>query len=305
MDMNSIISWLQAGVRMATPLILVSIGLVYTELSGVSFVGIEGSMLAGAFTSVAVALFTGNLVLAVIAAMMAGGLLALIHAYVTVSRRAGQIASGIGINLLSLGATNFAFARLFPEQRVRVARFPILSPLALRNMPFLGPVIFAQPIIVWIALILPLVSAWILYRTSWGLNIRAVGENPHAVASAGLSVFRLRYIAVILGGVFPGLAGSALTLIALGYFAPNITKGMAWIVLAADNAGRWNPIMVAVACLLFGLTDALQLRFQTFGSVIPYQFLLMAPYLLTLIILFGFTGAVPKTLGKPYEPEKY
>ena len=306
MDMDFIVSWLQSGVRLAAPLILVSIGSVYAERSGVLYVGMEGSMLAGAFTSVAVTLFTGNLFLAAIAAMVAGGLLALVHAYVTVSRRAGQIASGIGIGMLALGATNFAFARLFPAQRLRVATYPVLSPPGLRSVPFLGPVIFAQSIIVWIALVLPLVSAWFLYRTSWGLNIRAVGEDPHAAASDGLSVIRLKYVAVILGGVFPGLAGSALTLAELGYFAPNITGGLAWIVLAANNVGKWNPIMVAAACLVFGLTDALQLRFQALGSAIPYQFPLMAPYLLTLIVLFGLTGraaAGPKTLGLPYDPE--
>jgi ABC-type uncharacterized transport system permease subunit len=307
MDASFFINLFQSGVRMAAPLILVSIGSVYAERSGVLYVGMEGSMLAGAFISVAVSLFTGNIVLAAISAMVVGGLLALVHAFITVSRRGGQIATGIGVNFLALGLTNFAYARLFPTQRVRVATFPILSPPALRSVPVLGPVIFAQPVIVWIALILPLVSTWFLYRTNWGLNIRAVGEDPHAVASAGLSVFRLKYLAVILGGVFPGLAGCALTLGELGYFAPNITGGLAWIVLAADNVGKWNPIMVAGACLLFGATDALQMRFQTLGSAIPYQFLLMTPYLLTLIVLFGLTGRAafgPKTLGLPYDPEE-
>ncbi|MCK4693925.1 MAG: ABC transporter permease, partial [Anaerolineales bacterium] len=153
--------------------------------------------------------------------------------------------------------------------------------------------------------ILPLVSAWVLYRTSWGLNIRAVGEHPHAVASVGLSVYRLKYSGVILSGVFAGLGGSALAMADLGYFAPAMTGGRAFVVLAALIVGKWNPIAVAAACMLFGAADALQLRIQTFGAVIPYQFPLMVPYLLTIAALAGLVGrtAAPKTIGKSYDPE--
>jgi len=305
--MNPISSWLQASVRLAASLMLTSVGAVYTERVGVVNIGMEGMMLAGALASVAASFFTGNVVIAAICAMTAGGLLAVVHAYLTVSRRASQLVVGAAINFFALGATNFGYARLFPTERARVAMFPVLSPPEWHGVPFFGPVIFAQPVIVWIALILPLVSAWVLYRTSWGLNIRAVGEHPHAVASAGLSVFRLKYVGVILSGIFSGLGGCALTLAELGYFAPNMTGGRAFVVLAANIVGKWNPIVVAAVCMLFGAADALQLRFQTFGAVIPYQFPVMVPYLLTIAALAGFVGrtVAPKTLGVPYDPESY
>jgi simple sugar transport system permease protein len=305
MDANSIINWLQASLRLAAPLMLVSVGAVYTERVGIVNIGMEGMMLAGALASVAASFLTGNVYIAAICAMMIGGLLALMHAYLTVSRRASQLISGLSINLLALGLTNFGYARLFRTERFRAPTFPVLSPPEWHDVPFFGPVIFAQPVIVWAAFILPLVSLWALYRTSWGLNIRATGENPHAVASAGLPVYWHKYTGVILSGVFAGLGGCDLALTGLGYFAPNMTAGRAFVVLAALVVGKWNPIAVAAACLLFGATDALQLRLQTFGVAIPYQFLLMAPYLLTIAALAGLVGktVVPKTLGIPYDPE--
>lgn len=305
MDMSSITNWLQASIRLSAPLVLTSIGAVYNERVGIINISIEGSMLVGALAAVAGTFFTGNVAIGTICAIAAGGLLAVVHAYLTVTRNTSHLVAGLALNFFALGATNMGFALLFPTERTRVATYPVLSPAELRGVPFLGPVIFNQTVIVWIALILPLVSAWILYRTSWGLNIRAVGEHPHAVASAGLSVFRLRYVGVILSGVFAGLGGSALALTDLGYFAPNMTGGRAFVVLAANVVGNWNPIGVAAACMLFGAADALQLRMQTFGSAIPYQFFVMAPYLVTVAALAGFVGrvAVPKTLGEPYDPE--
>jgi len=285
--------------------VLTSIGAVYNERVGIINISIEGSMLVGALAAVAGTFFTGNVAIGTICAIAAGGLLAVVHAYLTVARNTSHLVAGLALNFLALGATNVGFALLFPTERTRVATYPVLSPPGLRGVPFFGPAIFNQTVIVWIALILPLVSGWVLYRTSWGLNIRAVGEHPHAVASAGLSVFRLRYVGVIISGVFAGLGGSALALTDLGYFAPNMTGGRAFVVLAANVVGNWNPIMVAAACLLYGAADALQLRIQTFGSAIPYQFFVMAPYLVTVAALAGFVGrvAVPKTLGEPYDPE--
>ena len=307
MDTNSIINWLQASLRLAAPLMLVSVGAVYTERVGIVNIGMEGMMLAGALASVAASFLTGNVYIAAILATTVGGLLAVLHAYLTVSRRASQLISGLSINLLALGLTNFGYARLFRAERFRAATFPILSPAEWHDVPFFGPVIFAQPVSVWVAFILPLVSVWALYRTSWGLNIRATGEHPHAVASAGLSVYWYKYTGVILSGVFAGLGGCALALTGLGYFAPNMTTGRAFVVLAALVVGKWNPIAVAATCLLFGAADALQLRLQTFGAAIPYQFLLMAPYLLTIAALAGLVGrtVAPKTLGVPYDPESY
>ena len=303
-DLSYINDILQATVRMAAPLMIVGVGGVFTERTGIFNIGMEGMMLTGALVATLGADLTGSVWVGLVFSMIAGGLLAAIHAYLTVSRRADQIVSGAAMNLLALGGTDLLFARFFKGDRTRVALFPVLAPDSLKNIPILGPTVFSQSVIVWIAFLLPLIAAWILFRTTWGLNIRACGEHPHAVATAGISVFSLKYVGVILSGVFAGLGGCALVLGSLGYFAPGMTDGRGFIVLAALVVGKWNPIWVAAACLLFGGADALQLRIQTQQSAIPYQFLVMVPYILTILALAGFVGRTvpPKTVGKPYDP---
>jgi ABC-type uncharacterized transport system permease subunit len=302
--MNILVDVLAATVRLAAPLVLVGVGGVYNERSGVVNLGLEGMMLVGALVAIAVTGFTDNLFLATISAILAGGGLSLVLAYLAVSRRANHIVSGLAINILALGLTNLLAARFWSGERERVACYPVLSPPALQELPVVGPVLFQQPVIVWVAFVLPVVAWWVLYRTSWGLRIRAVGEHSQAVATAGLSVFRLRYIGVIISGICAGLGGSALALADCGYFVPNMTAGRGFIAQAALIVGKWNPLWVAAACLLFGAGDAAQLRAQTFGSAIPYQILVMMPYLLTIATMAGVVGrtAAPKELGKPYNP---
>ncbi len=306
-DLTYIHDILQATVRMAAPLMLVGIGGVFTERSGIFNIGMEGIMLTGALMATLGTDLTGSVWVGMLFAMVAGGLLAAIHAYLTVTRRADQIVAGAAMNLLALGGTELIFAQLFTGDRTRVALFPIIAPEWLREVPIIGPILFSQSVIVWLAYLLPVIATWVLYRTSWGLNIRAVGDHPHAVATAGISVFRLKYIGVILSGVFAGLGGCALVLGSLGYFAPGMTNGRGFIVLAALVVGKWNPVWVAAACLMFGGADAIQLRIQTQQSAIPYQFLVMAPYILTILALAGFVGRTvpPKTVGKPYDPTNY
>jgi ABC-type uncharacterized transport system permease subunit len=301
--------WLAASVRLAAPLVLVGVGGVFTERTGVFNIGMEGMMLAGAFFATAGTLLTGSVWIGTLVAMAVGGILAAVHAYLSVTRRANQIVSGAAINLLALGITNLLNPVLYKayEYRPRVELFPILAPESLQKLPFVGPILLSQPVIVWAAFVLPFAAAWILYHTTWGLSIRAVGDHPHAVASAGISVFRLKYIGVILSGIFSGLGGSALVLTQLGLFAPNMTAGRGFIVLAALVLGKWNPILVAAACTLFGAADALQLRLQTFNTGIPYQIPVMLPYLLTVAALAGLVGRTvpPKTAGQPYDPESH
>jgi len=312
MEIGSIFNdWLLASVRMATPIMLVGIGGVFTERTGIFNIGIEGMMLAGAMAAVAGDLVAGSVWVGTLCAMVVGGLFGVVHAYLTVTRRANQIVSGAAINLFALGLTNLLYGPLYEgfKYRPRVPLYPKLAPPALQELPILGPVFFDQPVIVWIALVLALIATWVLYRTSWGLNIRAVGDHPHAVATAGVSVIRLKYVGVILSGVFAGLGGSALVLAELGMFGPNLTAGRGFIALATLAVGNWNPTRVAAASLFFGAADALQLRAQTwsqtYGVNIPYQFLVMAPYLLTIVALAGLVGRTnaPKTVGKPYDPE--
>lgn len=307
MDLNSINEFLAAAIRMSAPLMLVGAGGVFTERTGVFNIGMEGIMLIGCMAAVYFSLVTGNIWVATLGAMVAGGLVALVHAFLSVTRRADQIVSGAAINLFALGITNLLNTPLYAgfEYRPRVTMYPVVAPEALQKLPILGPILFAQPVIVYFAFLLPLVATWVLYRTSWGLNIRAVGDHPHAVATAGLSVNGLKYIGVIISGVGAGLGGSALALADLGLFAPGMTAGRGFAVLAALVVGKWNPTLVAAACILFGAADALQLRAQTIQLAVPYQVFVMVPYLLTIAALAGLVGRTvgPKTVGKPYDPE--
>jgi simple sugar transport system permease protein len=287
-------------------LILASIGFVWVDSAGVFMLGLEGIMLSGALAGVAGSFLTGSPLIGTLAAMAIGALLALLYAYLAVTRKTSQIAAGFAINLLALGATNVLFSELFPTERARVAMYPVLAPAQWRNIPVLGTAFFSQPVHVWLALILPIVSWYLLYHTSWGLTVRAVGDHPRAVASAGMSVSRTRYLSIVASGIFGGLGGAALTLGSLGFFAPGgMVGGRGFIVMAAAVVGKWNPIVVALVCLLFGAADATQLRFQTAQTVIPYQFLLMLPYLLTIIAVAGLVGRLrlPAAAGKPYDPE--
>lgn len=301
-----IIPFLQATIRMSVPLVLAGIGTLYTERVGIINIGVEGSMLLGTFAGVAGALVTGNIYLAALCAMLAGGILSLIFAFLTVSRRGDQMVAGFGVNLLAVGLT-LTLMPYLNANRVRTVLFPVIDTGVLKGIPILGPMLFDQSIAVWLAVILTPISAWILYKTSWGLSLRAVGENSKAVATAGLSVIRLRYIGILLGGLFAGLGGAALALNNLGFFVPNMTLSRGFIVLAALVVGKWNPFAFAGVCLLFGAADALQLRAQTFGSVLPYQFYLMLPYLLTIAALAGLVGKTkaPKEYSKPYDPTSF
>ena len=298
--------FIQATVRMTIPLIIAGIGMLYTERCGVIYIGVEGSMLMGAFAGVVAALLTNNILFAVIAAMVAGLILSLVFAFLTITRRGDQMVAGFGINLFATGLT-LTLMPYLNAIRTRSVLFPVINTGFLGNIPILGSLIFNQSLAVWIAFILTPISFWILYKTSWGLRIRAVGENSKAVATAGLSVINLRYLGVLAGGLFAGFGGAVLALNDLGFFIPHMTQSRGFIVLAALVVGKWNPYLFAAAALLFGAADALQLRAQTFGSALPYQIFLMLPYLITIATLAGLVGGTkaPKEYAKPYNPKEY
>lgn len=305
-DTAFVTDWGTASIRLATPLALTAMGGVYSERSGVFNIGMEGMMLSGAFVAITTSYFTGSVVAAALAAMAAGTLLSLVHAYLAISRLANQIIVGAAINLLALGLTNFLYRAIFGATgRERVAGFPQVKFPVLGDIPVIGPILFDHSIAVYIAYILPFVAWYVLFRTTWGLNVRAVGEYPQAADAAGVSVKRVRYLSVMLSGAMAGLGGAALSLGAVRYFTQGMTAGRGFIVLGALVFGKWNPILVALACLFFGAADALQLRAQTFGFAIPHQFLVMLPYLLTIAALVGFVGrtVAPQSLGVPYKSE--
>lgn len=304
--------WGSASVRLAVPLILAAIGGVYAERSGVFNIGIEGTMLIGAFTAVAVSYYLTSLdpvlasALATLAAMIAGAATACVHAYLSITRRVDQIITGAAINILALGLTNTLYRAVWGEVgRERVAGFPTVRIPILADIPIVGQTFFDHSVIVYAAFILPVVAAFVLFRTTWGLNIRAAGDYPSAADTAGLSVDRIRYGAVLFSGVMAGLAGAALALGAVRYFTPGMTAGRGFIVLGAIVFGRWNPMLAAVACLLFGAADAFQLRAQVLNLGIPYQFFVMLPYLLAVLAVAGAIGrtTAPRHLGLPYRRE--
>lgn len=306
MSFSIIIDWLQATLRWASPLIIVGIGEVFAERSGVINMGIEGIMLFGALAGVIGSFYFHSLGIALLITIVIGALLGFLVAFLTVSRRANQVVTGLMINMICLGATDYIFSLMSETRQSRVATFPIIFPKAMRSIPIIGPLLFAQPVSTWIALIIPFGAAWIMYKTRWGLNVRAIGDNPKACATAGLSVIKLKYQTVILSGVFAALGGCVLTLAEVGYFsAGGMANGRGFIVMAACVVGGWDPLYTSLVCIIFGAADAAQLRLQTIQTIVPYQFFQMLPYLVTVIALTIMVkkSVVPKTWGAAYDPK--
>ena len=296
----------QATLQFGALLLLPALGGVLSERSGVVNIAMEGMMLVGAYAGVMVALSTNNLLAGVLGAMIAGGLMALIHAVISINFKANQIVSGIAINIAALGLTNYLLLVQTSGQGVRSLasnlRLPVITWGPLANIPFLGPVLFQQNIIFYIALLILVGIQFLLFRTNIGLRIRAVGEHPQAADTAGVNVRLVRYLCVISSGLLSGLAGAFLALGINGIFNSNMTAGAGYIALAAMIFGKYTPLGTALACLIFGLGEALAVRMQDSG-VSPYL-LSTIPYILTLIALVGVVGRTiaPAADGIPYEP---
>ncbi|MDQ1582503.1 MAG: ral nucleoside transport system permease protein [Microbacteriaceae bacterium] len=303
-----------AAVRSAAPLALATIGGVVCERSGVFNIGMEGMMLTGAFCAVVTA-FTADaaglptaatLLLAASAGVLAGIALGLLHALLCIKNRADQIVSGIAINLLALGATSMLYRLLAP--RMGSGRVPGFGPLEvplLGRIPYLGPIFFRQSLLVYLVYLLPFGVALVLYRMPWGLKLRSVGEYAEGAHAAGIGVERTRYLAVSFSGAMAGLGGAALALGGVRVFTPNMTAGRGYIVLAAIVVAKWDPRAGVLACVLFGVADAFQLRAQALGVGIPSEFLLMIPYLLTILVMAGAIGrtSAPSQLGQHFDRE--
>lgn len=299
---------LSTTLRMATPLILAALGGMFSERSGVINIALEGIMLIGAFTAMAGSYFfspwTG-----VLLAIIVGMLVALVHAIASISFRADQIVSATAINIFATGITGFLLRLIFGEagqspsvQDVGTWKIPIIN-----QIPFIKNVLGEQIPFVYIALILVAVSYWVLFKTPFGLRIRSVGEHPAAADSVGINVIKMRYIAVIMSGFFAGLAGASLSIGLLDLFVKNMSSGRGFIALAAMIFGKWTPHGAMMAALLFGFADALQMLGQTLGlTFIPRQFLLMAPYIATILALAGVVGrsTPPAADGEPYIKEE-
>lgn len=264
-------------------------------------------MLAGGFVS-AVATFyaAGNVWVGILAGILSGGVVGLLHAFLCVSLRVDQLVSGLAINLSAAGLTAFISRLVFTSDATQ--RLPGLATIAIpgfSQIPLLGPLLFNQDPLVYCLLLLIPLSTYILFQTSVGLTLRAVGEYPKAAATAGINVVRVRYMSVILSGALAALGGAYLVLVHVRFFTEDISAGKGFIALAALIFGRWHPVSTVLACLLFGATEALQLRIQAFNLNIPYQFLLMLPYAIALLAMVGLAGksSPPSALGIPYHKE--
>ena len=297
----------RATLEAAALLLLPALGGVISERSGVVNIAMEGMMLTGAFFSVVADLAWHNPWLAALVGIIAGGLMALIHAVVSIRFRADQIVSGIAINIFAAGLTLFLVNRIYGLQDVghvgQSALLPYVNIPLLDQIPFLGRVLFQQNIVVYAALILLVGVQVVLFRTRLGLRIRAVGEHPQAADTAGINVYAIRYGAVITSGLLSGLAGAFLAIGISNTFVPNMTDGRGYIALAAMIFGKWRPLGAFVACLIFGLGQAI---YDANSVIHVSQYLLsMLPYVLTLIVLAGIVGRSipPAADGIPYAPE--
>ncbi|MDE2409440.1 MAG: ABC transporter permease, partial [Actinomycetales bacterium] len=295
---------LAGSLALAVPLIFGSLAGVLSERSGVVNIAIEGQLLAGAFTSALVASLTNSVWVGLIVAAIAGALVAAVLAVFAIKYLVDQIIVGVVLNVLVVGLTNFLFSTLMNDLATfnSPPRFDTFSVPLLSQIPVLGPVLFSQTPIVYLMYVAVAVVWTALFKTRWGLRLRAVGEYPKAADTVGIKVFRTRYVAVIIGGALAGLGGAFFTLGQVGAFGKEMTNGAGYIALAALIFGRWNPIYAAVAALLFGFSENLQFGLAIIGSSVPSEFLLMLPYVLTVVAVAGLVGRVvaPAADGKPY-----
>src|SRR6185312_4354590 len=288
---------LWSTVRLATPLVLAAMGGLLSERSGVINIALEGMMLAGAFTAAAVTWAVGNPLIGLAAGMTAGLAIASIHALVSIRYKADQVVTGTAINILMLGMPAFLSGAFFLSSgsTPQIPREQLIP-----RLPIVAAFLIAVPLI-W----------YVMYRTPFGLRLRAVGENPEAADAAGVGVARMRYWGVLLSGILAGLGGAYLSIRKTSLFTRNMTAGRGFIALAALIFGKWRPVQTMLACLLFGFTEAISIQMQGVvklpsGEDIPVQFVQMVPYVLTIVVLAGFIGhsRPPRALGIPYQKER-
>jgi len=317
---DALINVLNSTIRVSVPLLLACLAGLYSERAGIFDIGLEGKMLAAAFISAAAAAVTGSAVAGLLAGILIAQVLALLHGFACITHRGNQVVSGVAINILAAGLTivfGIAWFRqggqtpaLPPEARFMPLAWP--GAAALRVVPVLGPLyanlVSGHNLLVYATLLSVPIVQFVVMRTRFGLRLRAVGEAPLAVDSAGISVAWLRYRAVLICGLMTGIAGTYLSIAQNAAFSRDMTAGQGFIALAALIFGKWKPLPVFGACLMFGLFDAVAIRLQgvRFGSFeVPVQLIQVLPYVLTVVLLAGFIGSAvaPKAIGVPYEKE--
>jgi simple sugar transport system permease protein len=303
------LSLLPSMMRLSTPLILAAIGGLFSERSGVINIALEGIMLAGAFTAAAITALIHDPWLGLAGAAAAGLLVALIHAIASIDFKANQVVVGTAINILFLGVPALVSRALFEStgstpQLKREFTLPDWNIPLVDKVPVLGQLLSGHKPLVYFALAMVPISYYMLFKTRFGLRLRAVGENPEAADTAGISVTGMRYAGVLISGLLAGLGGAYLSIGQNSLFTRNMTAGRGFIALAALILGKWHPVGAFLACLLFGLADATAIRMQ--GVVrVPVEFIQIIPYVLTMVVLAGFIGRAvpPRAIGVPYVKE--
>ncbi len=321
MDLGLILSTLDATIRLSTPLLLACLAGLYSERAGVFDIGLEGKMLAAAFGAAAVAAVTNNVWFGLLAGLAVSITTAGLQGAAAITLKGNQLIAGVAINMLAAGLTTFLGIQWFRQggrtpaltTEGRFQNITLPGAAELNGVPILGPIysdlISGHNILVYVAFLAVPVTWFVLYRTRFGLRLRAVGENPKAVDTAGISVTRLRYQAVVITGVLCGLAGAFFSIAQGSGFGNNMTAGRGFIALAALIFAKWRPVPAMFTCLLFGFLEALQIRLQNtevFGIDIPVQAIQALPYVLTVVLLAGFIGRAigPRAGGVPYVKER-
>lgn len=301
-NMVTIIGIATSAIRLATPYLYAAIGEAFAQSSGVFNLGVDGIMLISAFASFFIALNTGNLWLGMLVGLLVGVLMGLLMSVISVTLKAEQGISGIGLYMFGLGLSALLFKVLVGTVKTIVGFPPVKIPL-LGDIPIIGGIFFQQSLPVYGAFLLVPVAWWILDKTTWGLRIKAAGQNPAAADSLGVNVDRVRYISVCIGAGLAGLAGASLSLALVNLFQENLTAGMGFIAVALVYFGGWRPVGILAGALLFSTVNAFQLWMQVRGVAIQTEVAIMLPYLLTIIALAVTTKRVrqPAALNKPFE----
>jgi general nucleoside transport system permease protein len=314
--MDVMVSILTIAIVAGTSLVFATIGEIFAERSGILNLGVEGMMIMGAVTGFAAAYHSDNAWVGVLVALMAGGAMALIHAFLTISLRADQVVSGLALTMFGTGLSSFLGQRLgtggtplvgLIGPRFRPVAIPVLS-----DIPIVGSMLFNQDLLVYLMYLLVPLSWYFLYKTRPGLHLRAVGESPQTADALGVNVFKLRYFYTTLGGMLAGLGGAHLSLAYTPGWTEHLTGGRGWIAIALVIFATWDPLRAVVGALLFGGVNAIQFRLQATGTTIPASLLNMLPYILTVVVLVAITWfesfrkrvGPPAALGLPYLREE-
>jgi len=303
--LGTVATWLGMAIRMSIPLLFPSLGGMLSQKAGIYNFGLEGMMLCGAYFGYYGSYLTKNPWIGLLMAVVSGAVLALVLAFTSITLRVSQLVVGLGIAIFASGLTGYLYRLIdvdITDPFAGAKLFPKLNLGPLKDIPFFGEIFFSHDWIVYAGIVVTAIIAWFFYRTTPGLNFRSVGENPEVADTAGVNVLLYRYLAVTVSGALAAIGGAYLTLTQTAYFTENITAGRGWIAITAIILGKFNPWGVLLGCLLFGLADAGQMQIQLMNLGIPYQFLLMIPYVLAMAAMGGVVGKVrsPAAMGKPY-----